>query len=209
MYLERVTEKQKKDANIRRAHHNVHVIIVWVAYKQRRTIRVSASSSSDVKSSIDIAESWFPSGLWRYTQTLTQEEYVPFLQQRYMPFCLPLFYQEGRQLTLFLVTLQKHFEVLRQSCAKNHVLFALDAWYCPGICVSQIVSFSCRPTFEDKHLKCFKCVGQISKRLKNSISVNDVNAGICQKNVTQLHQMLCSALTETCSFSPSIRQLIR
>jgi len=63
MYLERVTEKQKKDANIRRAHHNVHVIIVWVAYKQRRTIRVSASSSSDVKSSIDIAESWVPSGL--------------------------------------------------------------------------------------------------------------------------------------------------
>jgi len=209
MYLERVTEKQKKDANIRRAHHNVHVIIVWVAYKQRRTIWISASSSSDVKSSIDVAESWFPSGLWRYTQTRTQEEYVPFLQQRYMPFCLPLFYQEGRQLTLFLVTLQKHFEVLRQSRAKKacYSLLMLDA-VLVSVC-HKLCRFQCRQTFEDKHLKCIKCVGQISKRLKNSISVNDVNAGICQQHVTQLHQMLCSALTETCSLSPSIRQLIR
>ena len=209
MYLERVTEKQKKDANIRRAHRNVHVIIVWVPYKQRRTIWISASSSSDVKSSIDVAESWFPSGLWRYTQTLTQEEHVPFLQQRYMPICLPLFYQEGRQLILSCHSAKTFWSPSAIPCNKAacYSLLMLDA-VLVSVC-HKLCRFQCRQTFEDKHLKCIKCVGQINKRLKNSISVNDVNAGICQQHVTQLHQMLCSALTETCSLSPSIRQLIR
>jgi len=188
--------KAEKHVSVRGAHHNVHVLLCVLHTISAKQFEYQLPLRLMSMSSIVVAESRFQSGLWRHADSHTGRIcYHPAAAVHNVQSASLLPWRTSAD--FFLVTMQERFKVLRQSCFSSfsqlngerttfHLLLMLDAVLDVSAC-HKACRFQCRQTFEDKHRKCFKCVRQISKRLKDSIFVNDVNVGICHQNVVLLH----------------------